>query len=124
MNIIIKVIPNNEHRPGISGADWYFDQAGDLQVRVSKMSDWRYETCLGIHEAVEAVLCKHNGVTVAQVDAFDQPFEDVKDNVTNVGDKTDAPYRREHSFATAAERIVAAELDVPWQEYDDELAKI
>ena len=124
MNINIQVIPNEQHRPGISGADWYFDQAGDLQVRISKMSDWRYETCLAVHEMVEAILCKYNGVTVAQVDEFDRPFEEAKDNVTNVGDKTNAPYRREHCFATAAERIVAAELNVPWQDYDDELAKI
>lgn len=124
MNINIQVIPNEQHRPGISGADWYFDQTGDLQVRVSKMSDWRREVCLAFHEAIEAVLCKHNGVTVRQVDEYDRPFEEAKDNVTNVGDRTDCPYRREHCFATAAERIVAAELEVPWQDYDDELAKI
>ena len=122
MDIIIKVIDDKQHREGISGADWYFDADGNCQVRVSRMSDWRRETILAFHEAVEAVLCKYNGVTVEQVDIFDSPFELAHDNVTNVGDKTDAPYRREHCFATAVERILAGELEVPWQDYDDELA--
>ena len=124
MNINIQVIPNDQHRPGISGADWYFDQDRNLQVRVSKMSDWKREVILAIHEACEAILCHYNGVTQQSVDEFDRPFEEAKDNATNVGDKTDAPYRREHCFATAIERIMAAELDVPFQDYDDELAKI
>lgn len=124
MNINIQVIENKDHRPGISGADWYYDQKGDLQVRVSKMSDWRREMILAFHEASEAIMCRHNGVTVQAVDDYDRPFEEKKDNVTNVGDRTDCPYRREHCFASAIERILAGELEVPWQDYDDELAKI
>ena len=124
MNIDIQVIENSQHRPGISGADWFYTKEGDLKVRVSKMSDWRYEVCLALHEVVEAILCKYNGIAYTVVDEFDRPYEEAKDDVTNTGDITNCPYRKEHCLATAAERIVAAELDVPWKEYDDELSRI
>lgn len=124
MDICIKVIPNDKMRPEVDGADWYFDDKGNLQVRVAPMSDWRYEALLAVHEAVEAIMCKHNGVTVAAVDKFDRDYElahpDQPD--LNAGDDPLAPYSREHCLATAIERILCAELGVNWKEYDDELA--
>ena len=123
MNIYIKVIPESEQRPEVNGADWFFDENGDLQVRVSPLSDWRREALLGIHEAVEAIMCKHNGVTQQQVDVFDQEYDKTHTFDLNAGDDPAAPYVREHCFATAIERILCAELDVNWLEYDTELAQ-
>ena len=121
MNIHILVIPNYQHRPDITGADWYFDQSGDMQIRISKMSDWRYEFALAVHEMVEAGLCKHNGVTQQMVDEFDIPYEKSHTKKCNAGDEPDAPYQKEHCLATAAERIVASELGLDWLAYDQEL---
>lgn len=123
MNIICKVIPESEQRAEVNGCDWYFDENGDLQVRVSPQSDRRYEVLLMIHEACEAILCQHNGVTVAQVDAFDLEYDKTHTFDLNAGDDPGAPYAREHCFATAIERIMAAELDVNWLAYDTELAQ-
>lgn len=122
MNIIIKVIPESEQRDEVNGADWFFDQNGDLQVRVSPLSDWRYEVLLGIHEAVEAVLCKYDGVTQAQVDEFDLEFDKTHAFDVNAGDEPGAPYMIQHSVATAIERMMAAHMSVCWKIYDDELA--
>lgn len=124
MDIHIKVVPPSEMRPEVDGADWYFDEAGDLQVRICPMSDWRYEMLLAIHETVEAIMCDHNGVTVAQVDKFDQEYDLAHPNQPdlNAGDDPQAPYRHEHCFATAIERILCGVLGVNWKEYDDELA--
>lgn len=125
MNIIVKVIPNDQHRPGISGADWYFDQDGTLQVRVSKMSDERFELALAVHELVEAILCRHNGVLQSTVDEYDIEFEAKNPQAKiEAGDQSDCPYAKEHSLASAAERIVSAELGVPWKQYDNELNKL
>lgn len=124
MNVTIKVIPEHEHRSGISGADWFFDQNGDLQVRVSKLSDWRREIILGFHEAVEAVLCAHNGVSQSAVDDFDARYDAEHSSDLNAGDDPLAPYQHEHTLATAVERILAAELRVQWLEYDQEIASI
>ena len=123
MNIIIKTIPESEMRPEVNGADWFFDENGDLQVRVSPLSDWRREVLLGIHEAVEAIMCKHNGVTQQQVDVFDQEYDKTHTFDVNAGDDPAAPYVREHCLATAIERILCAELEVNWLEYDTELAQ-
>ncbi len=122
MDIIIKVIPESKQRKEVNGADWFFDKNGDLQVRVSPMSDWRYETLLGIHEAVEAIMCKHSGVSQASVDKFDQEYDKTHPIDLNAGDDPAAPYVREHCLSTAIERILCAELDVNWLHYDTELA--
>lgn len=122
MNIHIEVIPESQQRPEVNGADWFFDAQGDLQVRVSPLSDWRREVLLGIHEAVEAIMCKYNGVKQESVDAFDAEYDKGHTFDLNAGDDPAAPYGREHCLATAIERILCAELEVNWKEYDDELA--
>lgn len=122
MNITITVIPDSKHRYPFSGADWTFDSKGNLEVRVSEMSDWRREVCLGFHEAAEAVLCKHNGVSQNAVDTFDSEYDKTHSSDLNAGDDPLAPYHHEHCIATAIERILAAELNVQWGEYDSELA--
>lgn len=94
-----------------------------LHVRVSPMSDERYELLLAIHETCEALLCKYNSVTQAQVDAFDVEYDKTHTFDLNAGDDPAAPYVREHCFATAIERIMAAELGVNWLKYDTELAQ-
>lgn len=124
MNICVKIVDESQHRPGISGADWFFDAKGDLQVRVSKLSDWRREMCLAFHEAIEAVLCRFRGVSQQAVDAFDEHYDQTHASDLNAGDDPLAPYAREHTLATSVERMLAAELYVQWKEYDDELAAI
>jgi hypothetical protein len=125
MNIHVTIIANDQHRPGIGGADWQFDQNGDLNVRISQMIDPRYEVTLAIHEIVEAVLCAFHGITDKEVDAYDIP-RDLADpaNTCNRGDEVDCPYRAEHNAATACERVVAGELGVPWRDYDNELSRL
>lgn len=110
-------------RPEVNGADWYWDSNGNLQVRVSPMSDWRREFLLQLHETVEAVFCRFNGITQAEVDAFDIEYDKTHTFDVNAGDDPKAPYMREHCFATAIERIAAGVLQVNWQEYDKELAE-
>lgn len=122
MDIVIRVIPESEQRAEVNGADWFWDEKGNLQVRVSPMSDWRRETLLAIHETVEAIMCKHNGVTQKSVDEFDMEYDKTHTSDLNAGDDPKAPYVREHCLATAIERILCAELDVNWIEYDTELA--
>ena len=126
MNIHIQVIPKTSMRANVDGADWYWDEQEDLQVRVCPMSDWRYETLLAIHEAVEAIMCKHNGVSQESVDLFDLEYDIQHPEETDceAGDDPAAPYVREHCFATAIERILCAELGVSWRKYDDELNQV
>lgn len=121
MNITIKVVPPSEMRPSVDGVDWYWEN-GNLEVRVAPMSDWRREVMLGFHEAIEAVLCQFNGVSQQAVDAFDTEYDKTHSTDCSAGDDPLAPYHREHTLATAVERMLAYALRVQWGEYDKELA--
>ncbi len=123
MNLHATVIPEVEQRREVNGADWFWDAAGDLQVRVSPLSDWRYEVLLQIHELVEAVLCSHDGVPQSAVDAFDIEYDKTHTFDVNAGDDPACPYLKQHCVATAVERILAAHMGVCWETYDKELAK-
>lgn len=153
MNILMQTVPRETMRPGVDGADWYFEQrylcqtcgVKDTQitdrpqdcvcpmckklmhrdewliVKVNPLSDWRYEVLLKIHEAVEAIMCRHKGVKVAEVDAFDLEYESTHSSDLNAGDDPRAPYVRQHCIATGIERVLSAELDVNWEIYDKDL---
>ena len=94
-------------RPEVDGADWWFDDNGDLQVRVCPMSDPRMEIALQQHEIFEALLCHHDKVTQTQVDEFDKKYDKDHPDETDceAGDDPGAPYKVQHSLASAVERI-------------------
>ena len=130
MNIVAKIVGKEEIkcRKGFTGADWWIDEDGTLQVRVEQLASYGRTMSLMLHEIVEAVLCKQHGVTVDMVDKFDRKFED--ENPANhgieAGDAPECPYGSEHAVATACERMVAASMGMgvcdSWSEYDKELA--
>jgi len=124
--IFIKAIDHKNQRYETVG-DWWFEktiQDGEcLQVRVSKMSDWRYEICVVVHELVECFACRHAKVTQDQVDKFDKAFEACRanGNTDEPGDSPKAPYRFQHCIATGVERVLAAVLGVYWSKYEAEI---
>ena len=128
MKIVIQTIPHQDHRYETCG-DYWVDKEGTIQVRVSQMSDQRYEALVAVHEIVEKLLCSQRGITDAEIDAFDIAFEKERaegmhgDDV-EAGDDKRAPYRKEHFFATSIERLLAAELGVDWATYDNEVMSL
>jgi len=127
MNIIIKVIPHEEQRYPTAG-DWWFD-GEDLHVRVSKLATrWR-ESCIAVHELIEALLCKRAGVLQADVDAFDKKFEVDRllgnhEPEDEAGDNAAAPYYEQHQFASGIERLLAQQLKVDWLDYEEEIESL
>lgn len=137
MKIVIETIPHDKQRYSTAG-DWFYKTepvyenlpSGDtgptqrvLYIKVSKLSDPRREALISVHELVEVLLCQHDGVTQESVDAFDRDFEAarIEGNVDEPGDDPRAPYMKQHSIATAVERLMAAELGVNWKEYGAEV---
>lgn len=115
MKITIETIPHNEQRYPTVG-DWQFDEnTGDLSIKVSMMGDWRYELLVGLHELVEAGLCRDMGIAEFLVDEFDTGY---KGPYEEPGDDPDAPYYQQHFMATNLERLLANALSVNWQAYD------
>jgi len=138
MRIDWRVVPHKTQRYDSSG-DWYWteDSSGIvLNIRVSRLSDPRWEFLLGLHETVEAMLCHFAGVSQQEVDRFDMPLEAAHQAGATVypcgcarressdpGSDKHAPYGFQHNIADAVERVVAAVLGIRWDDYDAEVDK-
>lgn len=122
ISVNIETISHSDQRYPTVG-DWWRGADGSWQIRVSRMSDWRYEMLVAIHELVECTLCFAMGVSGDEVDEFDTAFETARPdgNTDEPGDNPDAPYRVQHGIATGVERIMASLLGVSWKAYDDEV---
>lgn len=136
MKIVIETIPHEKQRYPTVG-DWVFEKewpAGEmptggkviaqqevLRIKVSDLGDWRKEALIAVHELIEVLICKHDGVSQEQVDKFDIAFEKARKpgNDDEPGDDNNAPYRRQHCIATSVERLLAVHLDVRWNDYAD-----
>lgn len=123
VNINIEIIPHDQHRYETVG-DWWFDEKGVLQIRVSKLGDnWKAESAIVVHELCEVLLCKARGISQESVDAFDKQYEAKRPDgdESEPGDDPQAPYRNEHCFATGIERMLIAAFGMSWKDYEDEI---
>jgi hypothetical protein len=117
------VIETVDHQRYPTSGDWQLKPDG-LHIFVSHMSDQRYEFLVGMHEAIEAYLCKQAGISQAAVDRFDQAYERRRKpgDEREPGDNPKAPYHKEHMFASRVERMLADQLGVNWGAYDREVS--
>ena len=78
----------------------------------------------GMHEAIEAYLCKQAGISQVAVDRFDQAYERRRKpgDDSEPGDDPKPPYHKEHMFASKVERMLANKLGVNWSAYDREVS--
>ena len=111
VNII--TIPRNEQRYRTVG-DWEFN-SGELNIKVSKSDSKETDYLIAIHEMIEAILCQYNGVLSTEVDSWDMSHL----NHPDPGSIPGCPYYREHMVATMIERLMAAELQVDWDEHEE-----
>jgi hypothetical protein len=126
MKIVIETIPHHEQRYETVG-DWVVDRdTKTFTIRVSELDNWKYELLVGLHELIEVALCVDRGISSELVDQFDFAYESARsvDDNSEPGDATGCPYGREHYFATNLERLMAAELKVDWNDYDEELSHL
>lgn len=119
MKIKIETIPHQQQRYPTVGDYW--EENGSEEIRVSEMPDWRYEALVAVHEMIEMILTRHRNIDEHAISTFDIDFEQSREKglvMGEPGDHIHAPYRKEHFFATNLERLLAAELEVDWFEYD------
>lgn len=127
-HIYIHIIPHDHQRYDTCG-DWQFDEEGSLHVHVSDMESFTSEAAVAIHEIVEALLCRRNGVKEEAVTRFDLQYEQEravgKHGLTEEpGDDLRAPYREEHQMATFVERCVIAAFGVRWNDHDERVNRL
>ncbi len=121
LKIVIKTIKHEDQRYRTCG-DWLYNKtSGEIVIYVSSMNDWRKEALVAIHELCEVILCRDKDITTQDVDIFDRMFEENRqvNNYSEPGDDKRAPYYKQHQIATSIERIMAAELGVDWNDYEN-----
>lgn len=125
MKIVIETVPHKSQRYDTVG-DWFRDLEGTLHIKVSEEIGDKAASLVALHELIEVLLCEDRGVTQIAVDKFDVEFEDEREpgNNDEPGDDPNAPYYKEHFFATSIERLMAAELNVDWKLYDDAINEL
>ena len=117
----ISTIPHEKHRYETVG-DWIVDNENlpAFSIMVSEMGDPDYALLVALHEMVEMYLCWKRGIQQSDVDEFDKAYEAKRPDgdYSEPGDDKNAPYYREHQFATSIEKQIAAELGVDWEKYN------
>lgn len=113
--VCIKTIPHSEQRYNTVGDYFVEPDVKTLNVCVSNLNNWKYEALVSVHELVEMILCEARSIKDADITQFDKAFS----GDGEPGDAPDAPYRKEHFFATSIERLLAAELGVDWLKYGE-----
>src|ERR1041385_4740558 len=127
MKIIIETKPKEAMRYDTCG-DWTFD-GENIHIDVEEQGCWQHNVLIGIHELVEAVLCKQAGISEESVTEFDIQFEKdralgIHDEHDEPGDSIDAPYMEQHQFATEVEKNLCIAMLVPWEEYNNVVVKL
>ena len=120
MNIRINTIPHNQQRYETAG-DWQF-LGDELVINVSDMDSFAglNEFLVGIHELIEAMLCRSYGIKEQEVDDWDKAHIDDADPGAIPG----CPYYRQHFLASIIERMLADELDVNWNDYEEAIENL
>jgi hypothetical protein len=122
LDITIKTVPERLVRAEQSG-DWWYNHDRIVAAVIEGTYPPDNELMIGIHELVEAWLCRKLGITDKAVVDFDTMYEDERkhghhhDN-DEPGDDPHAPYRLPHMAATHVERAVGSALDVIWREHE------
>ena len=119
MKIIIETIPHKDQRYPTVG-DWQF-LGDELLIRVSEMGDWKKEALVGIHELVEALLCKSRGITQEEVDKFDMAYKGAD---MDPGGDIHAPYHSQHLIAGDFEAWLQKDLSVDEEDYENAIDKL
>jgi hypothetical protein len=118
VDIIIRTIEHDQQRLGQAG-DWRFDSNGNLLVEISYVENWRMEFLYGLHELLEAVLCRHAGITTEMVDKDDAELDakGAKNDPESFSGYPGSCYQPQHNTALSIEWLMSQFLGVDWAEY-------
>lgn len=123
----IVTIPNSKQRYPTVGD--YFDEKDTTNVFISDMKNEDYEFLVALHEMIECYLTKKRGISEQDITEFDMQFEREREEGLHEledepGFAVDAPYLKEHAFATLIERQVADELGIDWEDYERTISNL
>jgi len=133
MKINIEVIPHSEQLYDTAG-NWFLDDAGVLQIRISRMKDPVYTHLVALHELVEALVesMKFGDLVppqwlILQTDQFDQTFEKQRhknDYASEPGYSNGCPVYQGHMLASAVEHLAAMLLKIDYNDYQKAIGNL
>lgn len=134
MDIHIEIIPHSQQRYPTVG-DWWVDNQGIVQIRVSEMKAWCGNVLVAIHELVEVLIesAKRTSTLrvpanlVKETDEFDKTYEANRTRDNKEGEPgldPRCPVYQGHMAASAIEMIAAMILGVNYNDYVDEVASL
>lgn len=92
-------------------------------MRVTDLGDWKKSILIALHELVELAQTESDGIPEPVIKAFDEAFEAAvakgEKEDGEPGNQPDAPYRKQHGIAEGVERILASEMNVGWDDYNN-----
>lgn len=125
MKVNIRTIDNSKHRYPTLG-DYFKKDKDILYINISELGNPKFELLIALHEFIEWFLTESKGIHEHDILKFDEQFE--KDRNKGIhhedaepGDHKNSPYRKEHRFAENIERMVAHELGIDFNEYNQYL---
>jgi hypothetical protein len=111
-------MPHKHQRYSTAG-----DYVGHERLRfisISEMGNSDYEFLVAIHEMIEQALCIKRGISDESITRWDKEFQ----GEGEPGDDQNAPYHKEHVFATAIEYSMAKELGIDIKDYEKALEEL
>jgi len=121
--IVIKFVDEDQQRL-VNGEKYdtlgdYYVEEDVLHIDILKTDEQnhRVEPLIAIHELVEALLVINRNISIDKIDEFDMAYNKLHEE-GEPGDEEDAPYHKEHVFATEIEKLMARELNVKWKDYN------
>ena len=116
--ISIKIIPHDDQSYPTYGNYWV-DENGVLQVRISEFDDPDVAFRTMIHELAEAHRCAKRGLDFREIDEFDLAHLDSDDP----GLLKCAPYHTEHMQSDQLERLLCVQDGVKWEDHYNAVPK-
>jgi hypothetical protein len=118
----VEVIPHQNQNYDTVG-NYQLLADGTWWITVSDLGDPKYNFLVALHEVTELYLTQFADIKEEDITNYDLYYEAAReqglvDINSEPGFSTNAPYRRQHTIATAIEMMLAAELEVDWLEYD------
>lgn len=109
--------------------NYWEDENGVLQIRVSEMNNEMYNGMVATHELIEFLLTRHKGVKEEVITKFDLEYEEKRkrgevEELSEPGFDNNSPYLLEHSFATSVELGMCAMAGISWNDYNKKVESL
>lgn len=118
--IRIKTVPGIFQRYPTCGD--YQDQGDYISMTITEQGNEDHEFLIMVHELIEWYIARKRGISEEQITDYDLEWEK-KDTAKadEPGNEEDCIYRHEHRFAENVERLLAHELGLDWNTYNNSL---